>query len=219
LKSHNSTTYLISILSGALFFLFSHAYGVSKDSISVDTLTQEVSSERFTPKRKKPVDSLLVDQADTIGTDTAGIFEKKGRIPNPQRAIILSAVLPGLGQAYNHKYWKIPVLYSVGAGLYYYYYRQDYLYDLFRQRYDVAVGDEKDRYQDIYERASSRRTKAIIYMGILYVANVVDAMSDAYFLQYDISDDLKVNVAPTVIPGSFHASSGASLGISFNIYF
>ena len=64
-------------------------------------------------------------------------------LPSPQRATILSAVLPGLGQAYNRKYWKVPVLYLGGGTLYYFFDKQHEIYIKNKELYDdyVALGD------------------------------------------------------------------------------
>jgi len=152
--------------------------------------------------------------------DTLTAEKKRVKYRSPQRAIILSAVLPGLGQAYNKKYWKIPIIYGVGAGLYYMYEHKDHQYTFFREAYENATNETDERnYQNEYLKASEKRGYAIIFMGILYVANVVDAMTDAYFLQYDISNDLSVEIMPSIVQGTFHANASPSCGISLNFYF
>ena len=219
---------------GALFFLllstYSRSFNPATDSlIQADTLKTSVLLEG---KLQQKQDSLSYDTINTftdlnisdslIISDTLLKPDKPKRIPSPQRATILSAVVPGLGQAYNHKYWKIPIIYSVGIGLYYYYdYKNDiYLNYLKLWREAVEAGDpDKDTYYNMKDDALSKRGYALIFIGILYFANIVDAMTDAYFLQYDISDDLSVNIKPLLMQNYFQPDNYFSYGININVHF
>ena len=148
---------------------------------------------------------------------------KPKRIPSPQRATILSAVIPGLGQAYNHKYWKIPIIYSVGTGLYFYYNQKNDLYikylKLWREATEANDKQNKDLYYNMKDEALSQRGYALIFIGILYFANIVDAMTDAYFLEYDISDDLTVDIKPSLIQNYYQPGNFFSYGININVHF
>jgi hypothetical protein len=165
-----------------------------------------------------PVESITQIIPDSIG--------KKQRVPSPQRATILSAVLPGLGQAYNHKYWKIPIIYSVGAGLYYVYNFQNTIFLKYKQKYENEVSKGSgadhfliDSYTSYFEVARKRRDYCVIFMGVLYIANIVDAMADAHFLEYDISDDLSVQLKPNLMPEPYITSGSFSYGLCLNIHF
>lgn len=199
-----------------LCFLFSPVYG-EDEMILPDTVGRySVKTEKHQSSpgniNEDSIQAEDIISADTLLVDTIRPEKKTLKPRSPQKATILSAALPGLGQAYNHKYWKIPIIYSVGAGLYYFYDRQDYLYTYFRSLHEK---ENLDEYQFEYERASKRRGYAVIFMGILYVANIVDAMADAHFLLYDISNDLTVGIAPAVIFAGTTPSYGIGLNLSF----
>jgi len=233
LKRIKGTIRIISILTGALFFLLSPAYSRScyptADSIlQADTIKTSILYESETLKIQDSLQTgttvqatAIIDTNTTIVEDTIIEGSRKRKIPSPQRATILSAVIPGLGQAYNHKYWKIPVIYSIGVGLYFYY---DYKNDIYldnKRWYNEAEPDDpnRDTYDNDRNDALTKRGYAVIFMGILYFANVIDAMTDAYFLQYDISEDLSVDIRPTLIPEFYHPENYYSYGVSINIHF
>jgi hypothetical protein len=152
---------------------------------------------------------------------------KKIREHSPPRATILSAVLPGLGQAYNRKYWKIPIIYVAGGALYSYFDFANRKYNKYKNLYEteLAKGDEADQwYINAYGTArdtwSKRRGYSVIFMGLLYVANVVDAMVDAHFYMFDISDDLSLRIEPAIEPNPYypaydHLSYGFKLSMNF----
>lgn len=132
---------------------------------------------------------------------------------NPKRATIYSAVLPGLGQAYNKKYWKIPIVYA-GIGTIYYFadMNGDYYRD-FRDAYDYQSGINTDVSEKAMEyagkysannlitlRDSYRRSMELswIIMALWYGINIIDASVDAHFFEYDIGDDLTLKVEPVI---------------------
>lgn len=125
----------------------------------------------------------------------------------PQKAAFYSAVVPGLGQAYNKKYWKIPFIYAgMGAGVYFYL-RNDNDYDRFRDAYKrrlagftddefYGAGDtpaiSNDRLIDAQKTAQRNKDVSIIVSLAFYLINIVDANVDAHLRQYDVNDDLSV---------------------------
>ena len=126
--------------------------------------------------------------------------------PNaPARAAFYSALVPGLGQAYNKKYWKIPIVYiGLGVGIYSYTWNQK-KYQGFRSEYkkrlagtslgvnDTKYGDFTDdqliRGQKFHQR--NRDLSALITAGI-YILNIVDANVDAHLMQFNVNDNLTV---------------------------
>ncbi|MBT8255922.1 MAG: hypothetical protein KJO23_05205, partial [Bacteroidia bacterium] len=107
--------------------------------------------------------------------------------------------VPGLGQAYNKKYWKIPIIYvGIGSGIYFYN-RNTKDYNRFRDAYkrrlagfedDEFQGISTDRLIDAQKNASRNRDVSIIVSIAFYILNIVDANVDAHLRQYNISDDL-----------------------------
>jgi len=147
--------------------------------------------------------------AQNINNSDTTTFVKKH---SPKKATIYSAVIPGLGQAYNKKYWKIPIVYT-GFGVLSYFIisnRNEYLQ--FREAYDyVILGDTlipiNNDYVNIYSadklikaRDYYRRNMefSMILTGFWYILNIVDASVDAHLFDYDISDDLSLHIEPMV---------------------
>jgi len=157
--------------------------------------------------------------SDTIPADSS-------RIHSPRRAIILSAVLPGMGQVYNRKYWKLPIIYGAGGAFAYFVSFNQIKYIKFRDALATSHEGESvlidgrlypysvlSRGQDYYRRY---RDLSVLGLGLIYFLNVVDAMVDAHFVNYDISGDLSLHVRPALIPtDQLTAATGITLQIRF----
>ena len=146
-------------------------------------------------------DSLQVDTDLVIVTDT--IQRKPINILAPSKAAFYSAVLPGLGQAYNKKYWKVPIVVAaIGTGVYFYV-ANDKEYDRYRNEYkrrlagNSAASGEFPRVSDeglINAQQTLKRQKELsllITIG-LYALNIVDANVDAHLLQYNVDENLAI---------------------------
>ena len=124
----------------------------------------------------------------------------------PAKAAFYSAILPGLGQAYNKKYWKIPIVYgAIGAGIYFYTFNNK-KYHEYRDEYKGRIDGTKiiNNTESIYgtlEQASllrgqkfhqrNRDLSALITAG-LYILNIIDANVDAHLLQFNVNENLSV---------------------------
>ena len=148
----------------------------------------------------------------------SSVFAKNDSIATPQkhspkRATIYSAVLPGLGQAYNKKYWKIPIVYAGIGTIGYIAIWNGNNYSDYRAAFDYKTGTITEADQeiiDIAKRYSSdnlitirdyyRRNMELswIIMAVWYGLNVIDACVDAHFFEYDISDDLTLKMEPVI---------------------
>ena len=127
------------------------------------------------------------------------------------KAAAFSAVLPGLGQAYNRKYWKIPIIYA-GFGVITYFvisnnnefqtYKEAYIYTANGETYPIDnpyVGKYNlSQLQDGMDYYRRNRDLSYIIGGIWYVANILEAYVDAHFFDYDISEDLSMRLSPSV---------------------
>jgi hypothetical protein len=162
-------------------------------------------------------------QSDTaiapLVTDTVVV---KHEFYSPARAAMLSAAFPGLGQIYNKKYWKLPIVYGlVAASIYYYGYNND-LYKFWREGYydaragffneevieryaengivlpDAPTETYIESFRNSKERARKRRESSIMYIAGIYLLNIVDANVDAYFLNFNVNKDLTVQLKPFV---------------------
>lgn len=163
-----------------------------------------------------PSPRLIIDDSTAIDTT----FHKH----SPRTALMLSLICPGLGQAYNKKYWKIPFIYGAGGAFLYYVSYNQMKYKKFRDAvYEFGVDGEAiidggrynnlDGGRDFYRR---NRDLSAAGLAAIYLINVIDAMVDANFSRYDVSDDLSMRIEPSVIdnPGAL-----ASVGFSFKIVF
>ena len=168
---------------------------------------------------------------DTIKTEKQVVEEiEKANVStiqkyNPTKAGLYSAVFPGLGQYYNKKYWKIPIVWgAVGTGVgiivyndkQYRRYRTAFLAELNGQPHEVddlpyvdatVLGNTQDR-------AKRQRDYAIAITGVLYILNIVDAVVDAHL--YDQKKDPDLAIKPTIIYDDLGVANGkAGLSLSF----
>ena len=142
----------------------------------------------------------------------------------PAKAAFYSAILPGLGQAYNKKYWKIPIVYgAIGVSMYYYIDSNQKYHqyrDAYKRRLEGYTDDEFSYYdndrlisaQKFYQR--NRDLSALFVVGF-YVLNIVDANVDAALIQFNVNDNLTVR--PDVYMNN--VTSKANVGLTFNYNF
>ncbi len=142
----------------------------------------------------------------------------------PAKAAFYSAILPGLGQAYNKKYWKIPLVYgAIGTSMYFYLDSQK-SYNQYRDEYKRRLegyerGEELKKYDDatlisaqkFYQR--NRDLSALFVVGF-YVLNIIDANVDAALTQFNINDDLSFK--PNVYRNDVTLKSNVGLIINYS---
>jgi hypothetical protein len=127
---------------------------------------------------------------------------------SPMVAATMSAILPGLGQAYNKKYWKMPVVYAGFGVLAYFIIDNNKGYQKFKTAYKLRIDDDSSndnlpRYTTenlriIKNSYWKNRDLSILLTGVFYALNILDAAVDAHFYTYDVSDDLSFRIRPTV---------------------
>jgi len=139
---------------------------------------------------------------------------------SPRKATIYSAVLPGLGQIYNRKYWKVPLIYGGFATFGYFINFNNDLYIKYKRAYLDIIDDDPntnsylklnvnpaylesanitqftERLRLEKDRARRNRDLVVISTAVFYAANIIDASVDAHFFNFDISDDLTINWVP-----------------------
>jgi hypothetical protein len=171
---------------------------------------------------KTSQDSLIVESQDTV------LLKSYASKYDPRRALLLAAVLPGLGQIYNKKYWKLPLvyggLYATGYAINYYneLYR-DYKLTLFmalekgldeNEINDTLVPGMKTTvrgYRNAVNKAQRERDFMIIIMGLVYVLQIVDAHVDAHLKEFDLNPKLQVRLEPLIEQNSM---TGRQTGVS-----
>jgi len=176
----------------------------------------------------------VIAQADTARAGASKAFARDTAVQvdtvkkhSPKKALLYSAILPGAGQVYNRKYWKVGVLAAGAGGLIYsakfnqrkY---QSFKSELIRRQQSLGNLDpELDRYSDanlIELQNFYRRYKelSLIGIGLLYFLNLVDATVDAHLMDFDISDDLSLRVRPEPVFISAASFPFPGLGLTLN---
>jgi len=153
---------------------------------------------------------------DAVQNIDADALDTAKPLPLPGRAAILSATLPGLGQAYNGAYWKIPIIYAGFGAVAYAVNFNNNEYQVFRKAYLAKVDgnpntiDEYPLYSDAaLKRAMDyyRRNLELSYiLGVaLYLLNILDANVQAHLMDFDVSEDLSMRLEPQLAPLPFLA--------------
>lgn len=195
------------------------------------------------PTRNMALDSILNKiENDTsqiaIQADTLLEKKKKFRIlgwlkedyPDPKKGLILSAV-PGLGQAYNKKYWKIPIVYAAIGGLIYTVDYNSGQYRRLQTAYLAKVdGDEStisefegtpigsaSTLKNLRDNFDKNRQLSWIGLVVVYALNGVDAFVDGHLLNFDIDEDLSMRIKPNLDVNIVTAQPVIGLGLSFSL--
>ena len=223
------------------------AISVQAQSVDSVQLTNSANSTLDTPGdtsrlQRKTTRVVSADNAQgvKIKTDkpvkhvatTDSVLRKKH---SPVVAGCLS-IIPGGGQIYNKKYWKLPIVYgTLGISTYFVYdfahqmvsYKNEFINRrdgntaLLNPKYSIETDANILALKNTYRR---RMEIAIAVTAVLYVLNIVDAIVDAHLYYFDISDDLSMTVTPSVAPGNYMASKyhhntsfnyGVNLTLSF----
>jgi hypothetical protein len=148
---------------------------------------------------------------------------------SPRRATVYSALVPGLGQIYNEKYWKVGLLYAAGGTMVYFFkYNQDSM-----KSYQKALDARVDGLPNtvdldypslsdakvIQERNYYRRNRDMLILGFIgvYALQILDASVDAHLREFDINDDLSMHIKPIINYDMYNAQiqSGMSIALRF----
>lgn len=197
----------------ALLWLSTTQAMAQKDSLAVESLSLE--------------DSITIDSASLSKALAPKALRKKRNWatwrPDTKRAMWLALVLPGAGQIYNRKYWKLPIIYGGFVGCAYAMSWNNQMYHDYSQAYLDIMDDDPntqsynqflhlgaqidasniERYKEIFRKRKDRyrrwRDMSMFVMIGVYAFSVIDAYVDASLSEFDISDDLSLRVEPTVI--------------------
>ena len=210
-----------------------------KDSLAADSL--RLLEERLKIENMEaPVDTAaLVRKNDSIQKAMAA--ETKPRfIPNSNRAIWLALVIPGGGQIYNRKYWKLPIFYGGFAGCAYALTWNGKMYKDYSAAYKDAVNENwtsssiTDLLPPNHNYSNSQLTEILrkrkdtfrryrdlsifAFIGV-YLLSVVDAYVDAELSNFDITPDLSMKVEPAIINSQMTGSSKRNVGVQCSFRF
>ena len=201
-------------------------------------------------------DSVVVQTVQATDSITSVVVEKAKKLrpkrdwntwkPNPQRALWLALVIPGAGQIYNRKFWKLPIIYGGFMGCIYALTWNNMMYKDYSQAYLDLMDDDpgtasynkflhlgkqiqtkadEERYKKIFKSRKDKyrrwRDMSFFVMLGVYAFSVIDAYVDAELSQFDISKDLSLTVEPTVMPNHNGGDwlDSQSLGVSCKLNF
>jgi len=146
------------------------------------------------------------------------------KVHSPKKATIRSAVLPGWGQVYNKKAWKLPIVYGGIGTCAYFIDRNTKKYKLYRNALVAEFDDDPNTANNtIYDPSQLnqltddyRRLLDISYicLAAIYALNILDANVDAHLFTYDIGEDISMNVRPSFIQTD-RVNTGIGLTINF----
>ena len=200
------------------------------DSIAAENKKKllEMTSAPVLKESEVPADSLKKE------------IDQKIWVPNPTKATWLALVIPGGGQIYNRKYWKLPIFYGGFAGCAYALTWNSKMYkdystaykdamngnmqsssitDLLPPGYKISETQLKEllrKRKDTYRRY--RDLSIFAFIGV-YLLSVIDAYVDAELSNFDITPDLSMKVEPAVIDNRINNSSNRSVGLQCSFRF
>lgn len=171
----------------------------------------------------------VVRAEDPSGLEDSGVdlFQSKST-RDPNKAALYAAILPGLGQIYNRQYWKLPILYGGAIAFGHYIKFNHDLYNAFRNAYisetdsDPATQNPFTRFdtnalQRNAEQFRRNRDYVMILAGIYYLLNIVDAHVSAHLSEFNVNDDLALEVRPAYYQGNRYTAQNIGVSLVFSL--
>ena len=207
----------ITILVLLLLFLLPAGAGAQEERDSLDTIEPMAIRDAINQ------DSIILVRVDSLSQRAMELFHKRSDfVPDPKRALWLALVLPGGGQIYNRKYWKLPIVYGGFLGCYYALSWNNQMLRDYSQAYldimdddpntksyekmlplNYSISGRESQFQTIFKNKKNYyrkyRDMSILAFAAVYAIAVIDAYVDAELSTFDISPDLSLEWAPTVV--------------------
>ncbi|MBE0646711.1 MAG: hypothetical protein IH596_02885 [Bacteroidales bacterium] len=149
---------------------------------------------------------------------------------SPKRASLYAAIAPGLGQIYNRKYWKLPILYAGFGIMTYFIISNTDSYLTYKSAYIERInGNFNGNYSELVNKYNEtellnaseyyRRNLeiSILVTALWYVLSIIDATVDAHLYTYNINENLSLRIAPDLLPpaNAFKVNPGVKLSLRF----
>ncbi len=181
---------------------------IDKDTVSFKE-TQDTTIFTRPPRQGM----VLVSDTTYTATDTTRSVEIAYKKHSPAKATMMSAVVPGLGQVYNKKIWKVPIVWAAIGISSYYLIKWQNEYQMYRRAYidykdqdpttnsfvnlNIPPNVSAENYLTFYKDRDRRyRDWMIVAVAASYMLNILDANVDAHFFDYNIDDNLSMHVMP-----------------------
>jgi hypothetical protein len=223
---------MMKILINILLLLAIHQFAFTQitDTLPVHNDTNSIKTENL------PVLADTIHYNDTSIKNTAGgkdtVIKKK--VHSPQQATIRSAIIPGLGQIYNRKYWKVPIVYAAIGIPGYLFFDNKRWYKKTRYALSIVANNRytadslsqvdpqlkalvtlKAEGSLINYRNQFRRNMdySVLFTLVMWGLNIVDATVDGHLRGFDVGDELSLKIKPALMPGTM--APGVSLVVNF----
>lgn len=227
-------TYILQTLTLTAFLLLFGTTVKAQEQVVADSMDVQFTSIK--------ADSIFV-ASDTVISKPKRDWSTWR--PNPKRAMWLAIVLPGAGQIYNRKYWKLPIVYGGFVGCAYAMRWNNQMYSDYSQAYLDLMDDDPNtqsynqflhlgakidetniqRYQQLFKKRKDkfRRWRDLSFFCLVgvYALSIIDAYVDASLSEFDISKDLSLRVEPTILNNDRERNpfKANSLGLSCSLNF
>ena len=201
-----------SFVIGFIFILFCFAESFAQQVDRGDS-TILIQPEMDTTKLIAAADSISSEEADEIRSNKAALY---------------AAILPGLGQIYNKKYWKLPILYGGAATLGFWIDFNNKKYQQYRNAYleqrslpeelwtdPLAINVQSDNLQNGIDYYRRNRDLLMILLAGVYFLQIVDAYVDAQLMNFDVSENISFRIEPGLMPDAYISS--VNFGMKFII--
>lgn len=227
-------------------YIFAEPCDSVKTTALNDTILQ-VDDSLFQVEKASLIDTISFSLVDTLPVKKQKRDWKTWR-PNPKKALWLAIVIPGAGQIYNRKYWKLPIVYGGFVGCAYAMRWNNMMYKDYSQAYIDLTDDDPNtksyerfqqfsnritdaniqrRYQELFKNRKNRfrrwRDLSFFVMCGVYAISIIDAYVDASLSEFDISDNLTMRVAPTIINNKNVAEhnplKSTAIGLQCSLFF
>jgi hypothetical protein len=201
-----------STCAGFIIFLFV-IFSQTGNFLSGQVITQDTLVVSTDSNETKKVKTAKIKKPPTI----------------PWKAALMSGLLPGLGQIYNRKYWKLPIVWGAIGTTGYFLVDQQIKYVKYRDAYRAWVNDsilkpgfEQYQYNPTgikAERDNYERTRNIltIVAAVLWTLNIVDAVVDAHLSSFDVSPGLSMKIQPATFFNTYQSSPAVGISITLSI--
>lgn len=246
----------ILIAAFAAFTALAGNAATSPNAFLADALVAVAAADTVAPPPSAAADTAVAEPA-AAGNDSITVAQKVDSVmkeavkqklpkpkfvPDPKRALWLALAIPGAGQIYNRKYWKLPIFYGGFLGCTYALMWNQQMYKDYSQAYIDIMDDDpnthsytdmlppgydisgmEDRFKTVFKNKKDRYRRwrdyaAFSFVGV-YILSVIDAYVDAQLSVFDISRDLSLNVRPAVIQVKGSTTSSAAVGIGCGLNF
>lgn len=249
MKKHSFTYQLIALLwilvgmgsmDGHAQQALKRRQGIQRDSIQMTIDSIGKQNQKQLQELEAPVDTAaLLIQQNPAEQETR--IPKERFIPNPNRAVWMALVIPGAGQIYNRKYWKLPLVYGGFVGCAYALNWNSQMYKDYSQAYldimdddpntksyedflppSANISGQEARYKEIFRKRKDvfrrqRDLSIFSFIGV-YLLSVIDAYVDAELSNFDISKDIGLKVEPALLNDGrtrIHHSVGLQCSLKF----